>query len=286
MSISRLRIPLLATLALTACASFESTLDDSFADPAQGSITRDVRYAGDAADGTDPRLGDVYRPAGEGPFPAVLLIHGGSWQTGARWNMASLARRFARSGYVAYNVDYRLAPEHRFPAQLEDVRDAFRWLHAHAETYSIDPNRIAVMGYSAGAHLALMLALSDPGDGPAPNAVVAGAPPTDLTEAPDSPILANLIGGSGRDLPEAYKEASPISHVSPGDPPVMLYHGTLDMRVAVEQSRRLYAQLRAAGVVAELREEPWEGHTTAYFLDGDSFRAALAFLGKRMHSVQ
>jgi dipeptidyl aminopeptidase/acylaminoacyl peptidase len=115
---------------------------------------------------------------------------------------------------------------------------------------------------------------------------VAGAPPTDLTEAPDSPILANLIGGSGEQFPEKYRDASPITHVSPGDPPVMLYHGTLDMRVAVEQSRRLYEQLRAAGVVAELREEPWAGHTTAYFLDGDSFRAALTFLGERMRHVQ
>ena len=200
--------------------------------------------------------------------------------------MASLARRFVGSGYVVYNVDYRLAPEHRFPAQLDDVRDAFRWLHAHARSFSVDPDRIAVMGYSAGAHLALLLALTDPGDGPAPSAVVAGAPPTDLTAAPDSPILATLFGGSGAQYPEAYKQASPITHVSAGDPPVMLYHGTLDLRVAVEQSRQLYQHLREAGVVAELREEPWAGHTTAYFLDGDSFRAAVSFLSERMRRVQ
>jgi acetyl esterase/lipase len=274
---STLRRLLLAALLLTACASWT--------DSAQYSIKEEVRYAG-ASGSDDPRVGDVYRPDGKGPFPAVVLIHGGSWRTGSRWNMASLARRFVRSGYVVYNVDYRLAPEHRFPAQLDDVRDAFRWLHAHARSFAVDPDRIAVMGYSAGAHLALLLALSDPGGGPVPCAVVAGAPPTDLTEAPDSPVLANLIGGSGEEFPDAYREASPITHVSSDDPPVMLYHGTLDMRVAVEQSRRLYEQLRAAGVMAELREEPWAGHTTAYFIDGESFRAALSFLGERMRDVQ
>src|SRR5206468_4942909 len=129
------------------------------------------------------------------------------------------------------NVDYRLAPQFHYPTQLDDVRAAFGWLHAHASSLGVDPQRIAVMGYSAGAHLALLLGLVDPSDGVRPRAVVAGAAPSDLTAYPNSPVIAALIGGSGVDLPDAYADASPISHVSPGDPPVLLYHGRLDAMV-------------------------------------------------------
>jgi acetyl esterase/lipase len=245
------------------------------------SVTEAVRYASAPA-ANDPRVGDFYRPDGAGPFPAVLVIHGGSWQRGSRSEMARFARRLVQAGYAVYNIDYRLAPEHRYPAQLEDVRAAFAWLHGRARSLSVDPDRIAVMGYSAGAHLALLLGLADSGGAPRPRAVVAGGAPSDLTAYPNSPTLAALIGDSGTALPDVYAEASPISHVSPGDPPVLLYHGALDLIVDVEQSRRLQAKLREAGVHAELLEEPWSGHGTAFLLDSDAFRAALAFLAEQM----
>jgi acetyl esterase/lipase len=260
-------------LALTTCAGTHEGVGYS--------ASESVRYAS-APDPHDVRVGDLYRPSGSGPFPAVLLIHGGSWQRGSRSEMAKFAERFAAAGYAVYNVDYRLAPEHRYPAQLDDVRAAFEWLHAHARSLSIDPDRIAVMGYSAGAHLALMLGLSDPDGHPRPAAVVAGAAPSDLTAYPHSPVLAALIGGSGDVLPDAYAEASPISHVSPDDPPVLLYHGTLDALVDVEQSRQLLAKLREEGVPAELLEQPFSGHATSFLLEGDAFRAARVFLANRM----
>jgi acetyl esterase/lipase len=265
--------PILVALLLAGCAAAPK--------PAGYSVETGVRYAG-AEEGGDPRIGDVYRPDSPGPRPAVLLIHGGSWRSGDRSHMDKFAVRYARAGYAVYNVNYRLAPEHRFPAQQDDVRAAFRWLHAHAGSLSVDPDRIAVMGYSAGAHLALLLALADAGGGPVPRAAIAGAAPTDLREYPSSPVIAALIGGPGDALPDEYAQASPIAHVSADDPPVLLYHGALDLVVEVEQSRRLVEALRAAGVTAELVEEPWSGHTSAYFFDGDSFEAALAFLGEQM----
>lgn len=260
-------------LALTACAGSR--------EGAGYSVTEGIRYAS-APVANDERVGDFYRPDGAGPFPAVLLVHGGSWQRGSRSEMVKFARRFADAGYAVYNVDYRLAPGHRYPAQLDDVRAAFAWLHAHARERAVDPQRIAVMGYSAGAHLALLLGLSDAGGAPRPRAVVAGAAPSDLTAYPDSPVLAALIGGTGAALPDVYADASPISHVSPDDPPVLLYHGALDGIVDVDQSRRLLEKLRSVGVAAQLLEEPWSGHATAYLIDGDSFRATLAFLGEQM----
>jgi acetyl esterase/lipase len=260
-------------LVLTACAGSPDT--------ARYAVTEAVRYAGPDEAG-DPRVGDLYRPKGDGPWPAVLVIHGGSWQRGSRTEMAKFARRFADAGYAVFNVDYRLAPAHRYPVQLDDVRAAFEWLHARARSQGVDPDRIAVMGYSAGAHLALLLGLRDAAGAPRPRAVVAGAAPSDLTGYPDSPAIAALIGGSGGELPDRYAEASPVSHVSPDDPPVLLFHGALDWIVDVEQSHRLLAKLRSAGVPAQLVEEPWSGHATAYLLESDSFRAALAFLAEQM----
>jgi len=272
----RSRLPLLSILVLAACVAPE---------PARYSVTEDIRYAdarGDKRGAHDARIGAVYRPNGDGPRPAVLLVHGGSWQRGSRSEMAKFARRFASAGYVVFNVDYRLAPQYHYPTQLDDVRAAFGWLRAHASSLGVDPQRIAVMGYSAGAHLALLLGFADANGAPRPRAVVAGAAPSDLTAYPNSPVIAALIGGSGVELPDAYADASPISHVSPGDPPVLLYHGALDGIVDVEQSRRLLEKLRSVGVPAQLLEEPWSGHATAYLLDGDSFGAALAFLAAQM----
>src|SRR5262245_56327520 len=201
-------LPLLLALSSIACTG---------ADRASYTVREAIRYAGPAGS-HDARVGDLYRPTGDGPWPAVVIVHGGSWRSGSRTEMARFAERFANAGYAVFNIDYRLAPEYHYPTQIDDVRAAFRWLHARAPSLAIDPDRIAVMGYSAGANLALLLGLADAG-GPRPRAVVAGAGPTDLTEYPNSPVLAMWIGGSGAERPEMYEDASPISHVSPDDPP-------------------------------------------------------------------
>src|SRR5262249_26300578 len=173
-------LALLYALLLPACATLGG---------GHYSIEEGVRYAGPNDPG-DPRVGDVYRPDGYGPRPAVLVIHGGSWRSGKRSEMAKFARGFANAGYVVYNVDYRLAPEHRFPAQLDDVRAAFAWLHDHAHELAADPDRIAVMGYSAGAHLALLLGLAGVGDAPRPRAGAAGRSAPDRTPDPRTAPLS------------------------------------------------------------------------------------------------
>jgi acetyl esterase/lipase len=228
--------------------------------------------------GTPKQVGDLYVPAGAGPWPAVLVVHGGGWIRGERADMDTFAKRLAQAGYAAYNIGYRLAPDDRFPAQLDDLRAALRWLHAHAAAHRIDPDRIAVMGYSAGAHLALMLGLDADADTPRVRAVVAGAGPTDLRVYPDSPFIKALIGGTPDQFAAAYATASPISYVSADDPPVMLYHGKLDGLVEVEQSQRLHQALIDAGVRSELVTPPLSGHITTFLFDGDTFARALQFL--------
>ena len=100
---------------------------------------------------------NLYVPEADGPFPAVLLVHGGAWRMGNRWHMHSVAQTLASRGYVVAAVSYRFAPAHRFPAQLEDCADAVRFLRKNASKYKCDPARIGGFGYSAGGHLVSLL---------------------------------------------------------------------------------------------------------------------------------
>jgi acetyl esterase/lipase len=225
--------------------------------------------------GEDLKL-DLYAPSGSpGPFPAMVLIHGGAWCAGAKEGYRSQARTFAEHGYVAVTVGYRLAPAHRFPAQVEDVKCAVRWLRANAHRYAVDPERIGAMGESAGGHLALLLGLTGPEDGfegrggwegqsSKVRVVVNCAGPTDLSrpgwlELTDK-VIADLLG-AGRDAnPAAYRAASPVSYVRPGSPPVLTIHGVKDLIVPYEQATVLDAALRAAGGTSRLEPVPDKGH--------------------------
>ncbi len=260
-------VPLIA--ALGACATVADTRSFRVS-PALAYVDR----------GTPKQVGDLYVPEGAGPWPAVLVVHGGGWIRGERADMDKFAKRLAKAGFAAYNIGYRLAPDDRFPAQLDDMRAALRRLHTHAAEHRIDPDRIAVMGYSAGAHLALMLGLDPAADTPRVRAVVAGAGPTDLRVYPDSPFIKALIGGTPDQFGAEYAAASPITYVSADDPPVLLYHGRLDQLVEVEQSERLHQTLLDAGVRSELVTPSLSGHITTFLFDGDTFAQALAFLNE------
>lgn len=231
-----------------------------------------VQY-GEAA-GT-PLLLDLARPKqGDGPFPAVVCIHGGGWKGGDKSSFTSLIQLLAQRGYVAVTVRYRFAPQHRFPSQVEDVKCAVRYLRAHADELNIDPDRIGAMGSSAGGHLALMLGGLEPEDelegsggyaefSSSVQVVGSIAGPTDLTQAfPElvPPLLLDFLGAPLADAPEAYALASPITHLSDDDPPVMLIHGTADNIVPYEQATLYADACRTAGVECELITIQGGGH--------------------------
>lgn len=230
---------------------------------------------------------DVYVPQGEGPFPAVLVIHGGGWDSGDRDQVAGIARRLAKRGYVAVNTQYRLAPGAIYPAQLQDVQQAVLWMRANAAEYQIDPTRIASFGYSAGAHLAALLGgvgengpLGKPGA--AVQAVVAGGTPTDLTKWPAGKLVPQLIGGDRAHKLAEYKAASPVSYVNAGDPPVFLYHGGADTLVPIDHAEDYKQLLDAAGVPCELFVLRGRGHILAFLTDGPAVEAAIGFLDRHL----
>ncbi|MES2489837.1 MAG: alpha/beta hydrolase [Pseudomonadota bacterium] len=247
-------------------------------------ITRDVVVT--PPDWPQKLLADVYRPAGAGPFPSVLLIHGGAWKRGDRAQVKSLAERIAARGYLVVNTTYRLVPQYVWPAQLHDVQQAVRWMRSEEGVrLGIDGNRIGTFGYSAGGHLAALLgALSDePKWGDAQTrikAVVAGGDPADLPAFKDGRLVPAFIGASWEENPQAYRDASPIYHISAGDPPVFAYHARYDMLVPFDQATRYKEALDKAGITNELFVIGGHGHISGFFADGDAVEASLTFLDR------
>lgn len=188
------------------------------------------------------------------PLPCVVLIHGGGWSGGNRQQLDEATWHAAAHGYVAVTVSYRLAPAAVWPAQINDVKCAVRFLRANAGKYKIDPNHIGAVGFSAGAHLAMLLGTTDAkdgleGEGGWPDqssrvqAVVSFFGPTDLTAPellPDiSPILKNFIGAKLSEKPEVYKQASPVNHVTHDSAPTLMFQGTVDPLVNWKQAVKM-----------------------------------------------
>ena len=232
---------------------------------------------------------DVYLPDdGETARPAVMYIHGGGWKTGSRSHHVDHARRLAGSGYVAISIDYRLTPDGAYPRSIQDTQCALAFVRAQADAWGLDPDRIAVMGYSAGGHLVALLgvATDEPdflpdcaaaGGAPVapPAAVISGAGPTDL-RGWEVDAVRELIGGSEADHPERYQRASPLAHVDGDAPPYLFIHGTSDWFVPIEQSRAMRDALVDAGVDARLLELAGVGHLTG--VGGDAGRQELGIL--------
>lgn len=189
-----------------------------------------------------------------GPQPAVLHLHGGGWVKFGKWPVA--CEFLARAGFVALSADYRLAPRHVYPAQLEDVQDALRWIRAEARTWDMDAGRIGLWGISAGAHLAALGALVPGADVPAVQAVGNVSGPMDFFDPAfsfgDEPF--ELLGGPWRERQDLARTASPVSHVRADAPPFLHVHGVQDDEVPVSQARRMHAALTRVGAPSELVE--------------------------------
>ena len=212
---------------------------------------------------------DVYFPASGGPWPALVYVHGGSWMRGDKTEALMFAGSLTSRGYLVVSINYRLYPPARFPAMIEDIKCAVRSLRAHASEYNVDPNRIGAMGVSAGGHLVSLLGTSDQnagwdvgeylGQSSRVKAVVALAPVTDLKKYIQSADIETMrTMGFGEDNIEM---ASPITHVTAGDPPFLLIHGDQDTLVPYEQSQLMYDRLRQMDVPAQLVIVKNAGHS-------------------------
>jgi acetyl esterase/lipase len=219
---------------------------------------------------------NLARPKGDGPFPAVLCIHGGGFRAGKREGYDGLCIRLAQHGYVAMTASYRLAPKYPFPAAVHDVKAAVRWARANAAKYRIDPSRIGVTGGSAGGHLAQFLAVTGDvkefeGAGGNPDqssrvaCVVNVYGPSDFTRSygksvDAAEVLPLFLGGNLETARQKHVFASPLYWVTPHAAPTLCIHGTEDKYVHHEQAVLLIERLKAAGVEAELLTLEGAGH--------------------------
>ncbi|MDX2243432.1 MAG: alpha/beta hydrolase [Leptolyngbyaceae cyanobacterium bins.302] len=265
----------------------------------QGISLESVRVATDipfANPDNIPLTLNVYRPMQPGTYPGVVMIHGGAWRSGSPYDNEQFNRYLAAQGYTVIAISYRLAPTHLFPAQLDDVQTALRFIQQHAAEYEMDENRMALMGRSAGAHLA-MLAAYQP-DAPAFRAVVNYYGPVNLEAGyydlpnPD-PInvrlmLEGFIGGAPSSFAKQYQQASPSNLVRSGLPPTLLIYGDRDHIVQSKFGRRLAEQLRSFNNSAVFINIPWAEHAFDAVFNGISNQLAIyyteRFLGWALHS--
>jgi acetyl esterase/lipase len=217
---------------------------------------------------------DANVPDGTGPFPVVIAIHGGGWSRGDKTGNGDFApalNALTAHHFTWFSIDYRLAPTNRWPACFDDVQTAIRWVKAHATEYKGDPNRIALLGYSAGGHLVCLAATLAQPDAQV-QAVVALAPPTDLVADAEHrggigkwSSMRNLLGRDSMDAEtlKLLRQLSPTSYLKPGLPPFLLMQGDSDKTVFPPLTRNFAAQLKENGVPCEV-----------YFLKGAGHRIA------------
>jgi acetyl esterase/lipase len=241
---------------------------------------------------------DLARPDGEGPYPAVICIHGGGFRGGDRQSYDGLIKKLAKNGYVAMTVTYRLAPKYQFPAAIYDVKASVRWLRANAAKYHVDPDRIGVTGGSAGGHLAQFLGVTMglkqfEGDGGNPDqssrvaCVVNFYGPSDFTKSygksvDAAVVLPLFLGGNLEKERKRHIEASPLYWVTPDAAPTLCVHGTKDQYVAFEQAEWIVDRLKAADVEAELLPMVGSMHGFKGDVEEKAEAAMIAFFDKHL----
>jgi acetyl esterase/lipase len=244
---------MLAALFLTGCSP--STVLNLMAWQRGVEVTRSIPYGEGAR-----RALDVYRPNAAAAVPVVVFFYGGSWQTGSKQIYQFVASALARQGYVVVVPDYRVYPETRYPGFLDDGARALRWVKDNAARFGGDPNTLFVMGHSAGAYMAAMLALDSRWlrtVDMAPDRDISGligiSGPYDFLPLRDG-TLQTIFGGAND------ATTQPINYVAPGAPPALLVTGANDDTVNPGNSARLGARLQAAGDSATVLTYQRVGH--------------------------
>lgn len=251
----------------------EKLVDVEPAVPADVEEIKNIEYK--SINGQSLQL-DIFRPVNLATRPPLLVfIHGGGWKSGDRSDYKIYLIPFAQKGYITATVSYRLLRVAPYPACVEDISDAVRWFFANSDKYGYDPDRIALIGGSAGGHLSMLAAYGWKGRGYVPDsttivsgdhrikAIVDIYGPADLTTpyAQTQPLVTGFIAHTYEERPDLYAEASPVSYLDKNDPPTLILHGTSDDLVPISQSDTLKARLDRLGVPCVYYRYPLWPHT-------------------------
>lgn len=254
-----------------------------------------------------PQTLDLYlpsEPASE-PRPAIVFVHGGAWISGSKEDLADWGRYYAALGYACVSINYRLTPQHIWPAQIDDSQAAVRWLRKNAESLTINPQRIGAVGMSAGGHLVLMMGATDTLNDVDPDlhgfssrvqAVGDYFGPSDFTGGPREwdpgiwPYIELLAGRTWVSSPKpnpinaAFRRLSPLFFITHDDPPTIVFQGDADPIVPVDQSRRVVAMMQSKGVPVTYYEFPGEGHGFSSGPFWTSVNALTGFLASHLQN--
>ena len=259
------------------------------------SIIRDVEYA---------RVGerslklDVHVPQGKARAPLIMWVHGGAWRSGSKSSMP--LGKLVDEGYAVASVDYRLSTEAKFPAQIHDLKAAIRFMRGHASQWGLPAQKIVIAGDSAGAHLAALVGVSnghaelegdvgnDRGQKSDVQGIISFYGGANLTTILNQstphglkvrvPALDLLLGGQPDDLPALARLASPVFHVDPNDPPLLLLHGDQDPQMPINQSHELCGAYKKVGAPVQFEVVHGAAHGGAAFYDAERLDIVKSFL--------
>ncbi|MDJ0797103.1 MAG: alpha/beta hydrolase [Calothrix sp. MO_167.B12] len=228
---------------------------------------------------------NIYQPLLSGKYPTLIIIYGGAWRTGSPNSHENYSVYMAAQGYSVVAIDYRHAPKYKFPAQMEDVEAALRYIQEYAHDLEVDTERMAIMGRSAGAHLATLAAYKQ--NAFPFRAVVSYYGAVNLTAGYYDPpvpnpidsktVLENFLGGTPKELPELYRQASPINYPRSNLPPSLLVYAGRDHLVKPKFGRQLYNKLKSNDNLAVWLEVPWAEHAFDKVFSGVSNQLALYY---------
>ena len=263
-----------AAFSLTACGSTTIAEKQPQDKDAKPRVLENISYVEGEED--PKHMLDLYFPAGEHTkLPVLVWIHGGAWREGDK--QPSPMMPFLSHGYAVAGINYRLAPDHKFPTQLHDCKAAIRWIRKHADEYGIDKDRVGIFGISAGGHLAALLAATNGNKAMEGNVGVTGETSEVQTivdwcglgnlqtqhkqagesdqldfDSPKAPFT-QFLGGTAEEKPELAKAASPVTYLKPGfKVPALIMHAVKDPVVPFAQSQELYEAWKKTGAPAEL----------------------------------
>lgn len=254
-------------------SGLESLINKAPAVPEQVDAFKNIEYKN--INGRSLQM-DIYKPKEMAKAaPLLVFIHGGGWRGGNRADYLVYLTHFAKLGYVTATISYRFLKEAPYPACVEDITDAVQFLYQNGEKYNYDPDRICLIGGSAGSHLAMLAAYgwkkagiqadsaTTMGNKHKIKAVVEIYGPIDFTTeyARNHPTITGFMAHSYQEAPQLYVEASPITYVTRDTPPTLILHGTRDMLVPISQAELLKHKMDSLGVINVYRPVPGWPHT-------------------------
>jgi acetyl esterase/lipase len=223
--------------------------------------------------------GDLWLPKTKISAPLIIVVHGGSWSSRSNSDMFMICRALTKRGFAVFNINYRKAPQHPFPAAIDDFKLAVKFIKNNAQKYNINFSQLGAWGYSAGAQIAALGALELHPEIPF-QAIISGAGPMNLTLFPEDKAIKTYLNTNYQSNPALFKAASPYYSVTKNSPPMFFYHSKADKTVKFKHTEQLISKLKELNIPYDLYEVPNKNHILTFLFIESSIEQGIGFLKK------